>query len=129
MSRWMVLPILAMLAIMMLVPIAYSQDANNTTLGANNTTDNGSDVTYETNPLSDPQGKICVFITDWILRAVFMIVLLVFITGIAIISGAAFPEWRNYGSKMILGSIGAVVLYIIGIAALKFLMGMSLCGL
>ena len=129
MSRWMILPIFAMLALVFLMPVAYSQDANNTTLGTNSTVDDSSNVTYETNPLSDPHGKICIFITDWILRAVFMVVLLVFICGVAIISGAAFPEWRNYGSKMILGSLGAVVLYIIGIAALKFLMGMSLCGL
>ncbi len=126
MSRWMVFPILALILAVSLTPVAFAQEVNNTTINASG---DSSSVTYETNPLSDKNGKICVFITDWVLRAVFMVVLLVFICGVAIISGAAFPEWRNYGSKMILGSLGAVVLYIIGIAALKFLMGMSLCGL
>lgn len=124
MSRWIVPSVLAMMAIVCLAPAVYAQGANNSSLTAS--IDN---TVYEQNPLSDPHGKICTFITDWILRAVFMVVLLVFLTGVAIISGAAFPEWRNYGSKMILGSIGAVFLYIIGIAALKYLMGMSLCGL
>lgn len=124
MSRWLVLSVLAMVAVVCLSPALFAQGVDNSSVTA--TIDN---TVYTQNPLSDPNGKICVFITDWILRAVFMVVLLVFITGVAIISGAAFPEWRNYGSKMILGSIGAVFLYIIGIAALKFLMGMSLCGL
>jgi hypothetical protein len=120
----MVLSLLALVAVACLSPVVYAQELNNSSLTAS--LDN---TVYGQNPLSDKNGKICVFITDWILRAVFMVVLLVFLTGVAIISGAAFPEWRNYGSKMILGSIGAVFLYIIGIAALKFLMGMSLCGL
>ena len=65
-----------------------------------------------------------------VLLTVQTLILLVFLTGVAIISGAAFPEWRNYGSKMVLGSIGAVILYLIGLPALKFLMGVNnVCGL
>ncbi|MEM4196866.1 MAG: hypothetical protein QXV64_01960, partial [Candidatus Anstonellaceae archaeon] len=56
-------------------------------------------------------------------------ILLVFILGVAVFSGAAFPEWRNYGVKMILGPLAAVVLYIIGISALNFFMGQPICGL
>lgn len=73
--------------------------------------------------------KICVFVREWILKGMFLVVLLVFLAGVATISGAAFPEWRNYGSKMIIGSLGSMVLYIIGMQALRFFMGTSVCGL
>ena len=73
--------------------------------------------------------KICIFVREWILKGLFLVVLLVFLAGVATISGAAFPEWRDYGSKMVLGSIGSMVLYIIGMQALRFFMGTTICGL
>jgi hypothetical protein len=73
--------------------------------------------------------KICIFVREWILKGMFLVVLLVFLAGVATISGAAFPEWRDYGSKMVLGSIGSMVLYIIGMQALRFFMGTTICGL
>lgn len=73
--------------------------------------------------------RMCVFIREWILKAVFMVILLVFLLGIATFSGAAFPQWREKGGMMILGSVGAVILYLIGLPALKFLMGFTVCGL
>ncbi|MEM3361704.1 MAG: hypothetical protein QXV83_04305 [Candidatus Anstonellaceae archaeon] len=73
--------------------------------------------------------KICIFVREWILKGAFLFILLVFILGVAVFSGAAFPEWRNYGVKMILGPLAAVVLYILGISALNFFMGQPICGL
>jgi hypothetical protein len=73
--------------------------------------------------------KICIFVREWILKGAFLFIMLVFILGVAVFSGAAFPEWRNYGTKMILGPIAAVILYVIGISALNFFMGYSICGL
>lgn len=73
--------------------------------------------------------KICIFVREWVLKGMFLVVFLVFLAGVATISGAAFPQWRDYGSKMILGSLGAMVLYILGMQALKFFMGTTLCGL
>ncbi|MCX8163607.1 MAG: hypothetical protein N3D10_03590 [Candidatus Micrarchaeota archaeon] len=73
--------------------------------------------------------KICVFVREWVLKGAFLFIILVFIAGVATFSGAAFAEWRNYGVKMILGPIAAVILYIIGISALNFFMGGPICGL
>lgn len=109
---------------LMVAPIVLAQD--NSTMNAS-----GIIVTGTQNiesPWSD-NSKICVFVREWVLKGMFLVVLLVFLAGVATISGAAFPEWRNYGSKMILGSLGAMVLYIIGMQALKFFMGSSICGL
>ncbi len=125
MSRWMILSFLALMAMVLLAPAVFSQQEVNVTV--NLTTSN--DTTLIQNPF-DANSRVCIFVRDWILRAVFVIIFLVFLTGVAIISGAAFPEWRNYGSKMVLGSIGAVILYLIGLPALKFLMGVpNVCGL
>ena len=82
--------------------------------------------------MEDPwaaEGKICTFINVFIKTPVMIIIFLVFLLGVATISGAAFPQWRNYGSKMLLGSIGAAILYIVGMSALKFLTGVNVCGL
>lgn len=104
-------------------------------LGENgsNATPNGTPQVFVTiSSVDSPWGtdsKICVFIREWILKGVFIIIFLVFLLGVATISGAAFPEWRNYGSKMIMGSLGAVILYILGSSALRFFMGVSVCGL
>ena len=127
MSRWMVLTVLALMAAVCLSPFVFAQssslDTNVSITGVTN------DTGLIQNPF-DANSRVCVFVRDWILKAVFVIILLVFLTGVAIISGAAFPEWRNYGSKMVLGSIGAVILYLIGLPALKFLMGVNnVCGL
>ena len=73
--------------------------------------------------------KVCILVREWILKGMFLVIFLVFIAGVATISGAAFPEWRNHGSKMIMGSLGAMILYIVGMQALKFLMGTTMCGL
>ena len=129
MSRWMVLSVLALMAAVCLSPLVFAQDAN-TSLDVNVTiSGTTNDTTLIQSPF-DANSRVCIFVREWILKAVFIIILLVFLTGVAVISGAAFPEWRNYGSRMILGSLGAVILYLIGLPALKFLMGVnSLCGL
>jgi len=74
-------------------------------------------------------GKICFFVREWVQKGMFLVILLVFLTGVATISGAAFPEWRDYGSKMILGALGSMVLYILGLGALNLFMGVKICGL
>ncbi|MFN3910305.1 MAG: hypothetical protein ACK4J0_03695 [Candidatus Anstonellaceae archaeon] len=89
-------------------------------------------TTISTENIDSPwaeNSKICVFVREWILKGAFLFIILVFILGVATFSGAAFPEWRNYGVKMILGPIAAVILYIIGISALNFFMGGAICGL
>jgi hypothetical protein len=109
---------------LVLAPMAYMQSSNNTTV--NGIVYAGTETIDS--PWSD-NSKICIFVREWVLKGMFLVVILVFLAGVATISGAAFPEWRNYGSKMIIGSIGAMVLYIIGMQALKFFMGASICGL
>lgn len=117
-----------LLAATLLLPLGLAQETNVTvdlTQGANTT---GSTVVVE-----DPfaaNSRVCIFISQWILKLVFVVILLAFLLGVAIISFGVFPEWRDHGSKLIIGSIGAVVLYLIGLPALKFLMGVgSICGL
>ncbi len=124
MSRWIILSVMALMAAVLLAPAVFAQAEVNATVNIS-----ASNDTLIQNPF-DANSRVCVFVKDWILKAVFVVILLVFLTGVAIISGAAFPEWRNYGSKMVLGSIGAVILYLIGLPALKFLMGVNnVCGL
>ena len=94
--------------------------------------ENATNTTNATTLTIDPwakEGKVCTFINVFIKTPVFIIIFLVFLLGVATISGAAFPQWRNYGSKMVLGSIGAALLYIIGMAALRFLTDSNVCGL
>lgn len=126
MSRWMILSVLALMLSVLLAPAVFAQQQEvNATVNISASNDTG----LIANPF-DANSRVCIFVRDWILKAVFVVIFLVFLTGVAIISGAAFPEWRNYGSKMVLGSIGAVILYLIGLPALKFLMGVNnLCGL
>ncbi|MCL6089309.1 MAG: hypothetical protein M1530_04085 [Candidatus Marsarchaeota archaeon] len=116
-----------LLAATMLLPLATAQETNVTvdlTQGSNAT---GSVV------VDDPfaaDSRVCILISNWILKLVFVVILLAFLLGVAVISFGVFPEWRDHGSKLIIGSIGAVVLYLIGLPALKFLMGVSsICGL
>jgi len=113
-------------AILMLASFVLAQGTNDAQIDANLTITSG-DSTMES-PWTE-NSKICIFVREWILKGMFLVVFLVFLTGVAVISGAAFPQWRDYGSKMILGSIGAMVLYILGMQALKFFMGTTLCGL
>lgn len=77
----------------------------------------------------NPDSRVCVFLREWVLKGVFMVITLVFLLGVAAISGAAFPQWREKGGMMILGALGAVLLYLIGMPALKFLTQTSFCGL
>ncbi len=119
---------LMLLAATMLLPMGLAQETNvtvNLTQGDTNST--GSTV------VDDPfaaDSRVCILISNWILKLVFVVILLAFLLGVAVISFGVFPEWRDHGSKLIIGSIGAVVLYLIGLPALKFLMGVSsICGL
>ncbi len=74
-------------------------------------------------------GRLCGFINTFIKTPVFVVIFLAFLLGIAIVSFGAFPEWRDHGSKLILGSVGAAVLYILGSFALRYLLQTSICGL
>lgn len=124
-KQLMFLPLLA-LAALMLVPVAGAQEANAT--ATNLTVIPTGALEIETPYAAD--SRICIFIREWILKTVFVVILLVFLLGVAVMSGAAFPEWRDHGSKMILGAVGAVILYLLGLPALKFLMGVqTLCGM
>ncbi|MFA5108842.1 MAG: hypothetical protein WC492_04925 [Candidatus Micrarchaeia archaeon] len=116
---------LALAAMLLILPSLMAQAQNNT---ANTTIMLTTGSGQFDSPWSE-NSKVCIFVREWVLKGMFLIVLLVFLTGVAAISGAAFPEWRNYGSKMIMGSIAAMVLYIIGMQALKFFMGTTICGL
>jgi hypothetical protein len=111
----------------MLIAPAIAQETN-VTVNLVQGADAGS-----ANTIDDPfaaDSRVCIFITQWILKLVFVVILLAFLLGVAIISFGVFPEWRDHGSKLIIGSIGAVVLYLIGLPALKFLMGVkTICGL
>jgi len=116
----------ALAALLLICSFAYAQDTNQTSLEAQ------LNITTGENTIESPwteNSKICIFVREWVLKGMFLVVFLVFLTGIATISGAAFPQWRDYGSKMILGSLGSMVLYILGMQALKFFMGTTLCGL
>jgi len=123
-----ILSVLA-LAALLLTPAMFAQEAINITEVNVTTALTGANSTEITSPFSN-DSRVCIFIREWILKSVFIVILLVFLLGVAVMSGAAFPEWRDSGSKMILGAVGAVILYLIGLPALKFLMGVSsLCGL
>jgi len=102
--------------------VAFAEELLNDSGGANTT------AIEITDPFS-PGTRLCIFVREWILKGVFLVVFLVFLVGIATFSGAAFPQWREKGGMMILGAIGAVILYLIGMPSLKFLMGISVCGL
>ena len=114
------------MAILIVASMTFAQDINQTQIPANLTITSG-DSTIES-PWTE-NSKICIFVREWILKGMFLVVFLVFLTGVAVISGAAFPQWRDYGSKMVLGSLGAMVLYILGMQALRFFMGTTICGL
>jgi hypothetical protein len=127
MSKNLALFTIIALAALMLVPALFAQEFINTTTV--NVTTNLTATTTIDSPFAD-NSRVCIFIKEWVLKSVFIVILLVFLLGVAVMAGAAFPDWRDHGSKMILGSLGAVVLYLIGLPALKFLMGVSgLCGL
>lgn len=118
----------AALFLMMLLAfsaLAFAEELINTTPNAtlNATGESAIASPWERN------SKVCIFLREWVLKGVFLVIILVFLTGVATISGAAFPEWRNYGSQMIVGSILAVILYTIGLPALSFFMGGTVCGL
>ena len=131
MSSKFILFTMVILAALMMAPPALAQEAINIT--SDNPSLNASAGTISTTEIVSPfsnDSRVCIFIREWILKSVFIVILLVFLLGVAVMSGAAFPDWRDQGSKMILGSLGAVILYLIGLPALKFLMGVSsLCGL
>ncbi len=121
---------------LVLVAGLFAQGANDTVFLNQNDTPSLNDASASANTtavtMNDPwakDGKICTFINVYIKTPVMIILFLVFLLGVATISGAAFPQWRNYGSKMLLGSIGAAVLYIVGMSALQFLTGLNVCGL
>lgn len=129
MSKNLILFSVMALAALLLAPAMFAQEAINTT--EVNVTSGLSTIspTDINSPFAD-NSRVCVFIREWILKSVFIVILLVFLLGVAVMAGAAFPEWRDHGSKMILGAVGAVILYLIGLPALKFLMGVNgLCGL
>ncbi|MFH1306037.1 MAG: hypothetical protein ABIH83_00065 [Candidatus Micrarchaeota archaeon] len=117
-----VMPVMAML--LMLSSILIAQDAN-----ATNTTGVVFTGADEIDSPWAESSKICIFVREWVLKGMFLVVLLVFLGGVATISGAAFPEWRNYGAKMVLGPIVAMVLYVLGTQALRFFMGTTICGI
>lgn len=119
-----IMPLLAVLLI--IGSFAFAQATNDTVINAQLNITSG-DSTIDT-PWHE-NSKICIFVREWVLKGMFMVVFLVFLTGVAVISGAAFPQWRDYGSKMILGSLGSMVLYILGMQALRFFMGTTICGL
>lgn len=100
--------------------IIFAEELINTT--------NDSGTTVIESPWAEGS-KICIFLKEWILKGVFAVIFLMFILGIAIMSGAAFPQWREKGGLMILGSVGAVILYYIGLPVLKLFMGSTVCGL
>ncbi|MFH0926979.1 MAG: hypothetical protein V1822_00165 [Candidatus Micrarchaeota archaeon] len=118
------MPVLAL--VVLIGSFAVFAQSNQTAINANLTITSG-DQTIDS-PWTE-NSKICIFVREWVLKGMFLVVFLVFLTGIATISGAAFPQWRDYGSKMILGSLGAMVLYILGMQALRFFMETSICGL
>ena len=117
-----------LLAAAMLLPLTLAQETNVTVDLTQGTNTTGSTVGVEDPFAAD--SRVCILISNWILKLVFVVILLAFLLGVAVISFGVFPEWRDHGSKLIIGSIGAVVLYLIGLPALKFLMGVSsICGL
>ena len=120
----LILPVI--MAVLLVSAMAFAQDTEQTQIPANLTITSG-DSTMDS-PWAE-NSKICIFVREWILKGMFLVVFLVFLTGVAVISGAAFPQWRDYGSKMVLGSIGSMVLYILGMQALRFFMGTTICGL
>ena len=129
MSRYLILFSLVILGALMLAPPVFAQEAINVT-DVNVTTNLTGTTTTEIDSPFANDSRVCIFIREWILKSVFVVILLVFLLGVAVMAGAAFPDWRDHGSKMILGALGAVILYLIGLPALKFLMGVSsLCGL
>lgn len=118
------LPVFLMLALIVGASAIYAEDL----IGTANTTN----TTLTDNTINSPwdaSSKPCIFLREWILKGVFAVIFLVFVLGVAVMSGAAFPNWREKGGMMILCSIGAAILYVIGVPALKFLMGYSVCGL
>jgi len=117
----------AFLAFIIATSFVFAQDVNQTQV-VENLTVTSAPVEFVDSPWAQ-NSKICVFVREWILKGMFLVVFLVFLAGVATISGAAFPQWRDYGSKMVLGSIGAMVLYILGMQALRFFMGTTMCGL
>lgn len=129
MSKNLILFSIIVLAALTMTSMLAAQEAINTTevnVTTGLTTTNSTEIT---SPFSN-DSRVCIFIREWILKSVFIVILLVFLLGVAVMSGAAFPDWRDHGSKMILGAVGSVILYLIGLPALKFLMGVSsLCGL
>ena len=110
-----------------LAPLLLAQDTNYTpdAYTLNQSVDNSTTVI-------DPwaaNGRLCGFINTFIKTPVFVVIFLALLLGIAIVSFGAFPEWRDHGSKLILGSVGAAVLYILGSFALRYLLQASICGL
>lgn len=92
----------------------------------------GGMVTVTTTSIASPwtpDSIICQFVVEYVRTPVFLILFVILIAGVAVISGAAFPQWRNYGAQMVLGPIAAAILYIVGTSALRFLLGTSVCGL
>ncbi|VVB57550.1 Uncharacterised protein [uncultured archaeon] len=106
-----------------IAPLLMAQEVN-VTLNLTSA-DNG---TTAINPWA-ADGRLCGFINTFIKTPVFVVIFLAFLLGIAIVSFGAFPEWRDHGSKLILGSVGAAVLYILGTFALRYLLQTSICGL
>ena len=120
-ARFMLMFILAAtLAPLLLAQTNYTQGYT-----LNQTADNSTTVI---DPWA-PSGRLCGFINTFIKTPVFVVIFLAFLLGIAIVSFGAFPEWRDHGSKLILGSVGAAVLYILGSFALRYLLQTSICGL
>jgi hypothetical protein len=125
------LQIFALMAVFLLFNIG-AVFAENDTSDTDEVSDLSLTVDGEIEVIASPwekDSKICIFMREWIQKGMFLVIWLVFLLGVATISGAAFPDWRNYGSKMILGSIGAMILYILGMQALKFFMGTNICDL
>src|SRR3989344_259919 len=112
--------------VLLAASLALFAQSNQTALNANLNITSGDSVMES--PWTE-NSKICIFVREWVLKGMFLVVFLVFLAGVATISGGAFPEWRDYGSKMILGSLGAMILYILGTQALRFFMGTTICGL
>jgi hypothetical protein len=115
--------ILLLMLIVSAATIAFSEDLINDT--SNATTVNATNVVES--PWTQ-DSKICIFLREWILKGAFLVILMMFILGVAIFSGAAFPQWREKGGMMILGAIAAVILYNIGLPVLKLFMGGTVCG-
>lgn len=124
--------ILALMAVFLLFNMGAVFAENQTDDDGDDVSDLALTVDGEVEVIQSPwakDSKICIFMREWIQKGMFLVIWLVFLLGVATISGAAFPDWRNYGSKMILGSIGAMILYILGMQALKFFMGTNICDL